>query len=327
MEQTLGKRIMCHRKQMHLTQDQLAEKLGVTAQAVSKWENDQSCPDINMLPKLAALFNTTTDALLGHEPIYEAEVVADEQEGKVGREFQPDSGRRNAIGFASLILLIGGLLLTAKLLNLDVGFWGIAWSSALLVFGVVGLIQRFRFTRIACTLLGGYFLVNNLNIVQIDLRSDLIIPILILIFGVCLLVDGLKKPKKSKFHIKKHGENGKTTQNFTQEGESFECSLNFGEANRLVSLPRLSEGNASCSFGELTVDLTGCQEIADGCNINISCSFGELHLLVPKAYRVQYESGTSFGAIETEGEPDSDPKGIIHLTGGVSFGGVEINYV
>ena len=46
MEKTLGKRIMLHRKALGLTQEQLAEKLGVTAQAVSKWENDQSCPDI-----------------------------------------------------------------------------------------------------------------------------------------------------------------------------------------------------------------------------------------------------------------------------------------
>ena len=68
MEQTLGKRIVHHRKKLGLTQDQLAEQLGVTAQAVSKWENDQSCPDITMLPKLAAIFGITTDALLGSTP-------------------------------------------------------------------------------------------------------------------------------------------------------------------------------------------------------------------------------------------------------------------
>ena len=41
-EETLGKRITFHRKALGLTQDALAEKLGVTAQAVSKWENEVS---------------------------------------------------------------------------------------------------------------------------------------------------------------------------------------------------------------------------------------------------------------------------------------------
>ena len=67
MEQTMGKRIAACRKRMGLTQDALAEQLGVTAQAVSKWENDQSCPDITMIPKLANLFSITTDELLGVE--------------------------------------------------------------------------------------------------------------------------------------------------------------------------------------------------------------------------------------------------------------------
>ena len=69
MDQTLGKRISSHRKKLGMTQDQLAEKLGVTAQAVSKWENDQSCPDIAMLPKLAEIFGVTTDYLLTGRPI------------------------------------------------------------------------------------------------------------------------------------------------------------------------------------------------------------------------------------------------------------------
>ena len=65
MEQTLGKRIMENRKRLNLTQDKLAEKLDVTAQAVSKWENDQSYPDITMIPKLAEIFGISTDELLG----------------------------------------------------------------------------------------------------------------------------------------------------------------------------------------------------------------------------------------------------------------------
>ena len=65
MEETLGKRIAANRKRLGITQDRLAEQLGVTPQAVSKWENDQSCPDIATLPKLAEIFGISVDALLG----------------------------------------------------------------------------------------------------------------------------------------------------------------------------------------------------------------------------------------------------------------------
>ena len=50
MEQgTLGKRIAYHRKRLGMTQEQLAQRVGVSAQAVSKWENNLSCPDITIL--------------------------------------------------------------------------------------------------------------------------------------------------------------------------------------------------------------------------------------------------------------------------------------
>ena len=48
---TLGKRIMALRKAAGMTQEQVAERLGVSPQAVSKWENDVSCPDVTMIPR------------------------------------------------------------------------------------------------------------------------------------------------------------------------------------------------------------------------------------------------------------------------------------
>lgn len=64
MNTTLGKRIAALRHEKELKQDELADKLGVSPQAVSKWENDQTCPDISLLPLLAKIFGVSVDELL-----------------------------------------------------------------------------------------------------------------------------------------------------------------------------------------------------------------------------------------------------------------------
>lgn len=65
-ENILSKRIYESRKALHLTQEELAKKLSITPQSVSRWENGQSRPDIDMLPKLAAFFGITIDSLFGY---------------------------------------------------------------------------------------------------------------------------------------------------------------------------------------------------------------------------------------------------------------------
>lgn len=64
MEKTLGNRIAALRRERAMTQETLAAEMGVSPQAVSKWENDQTCPDISLLPQLAALLNVSVDELL-----------------------------------------------------------------------------------------------------------------------------------------------------------------------------------------------------------------------------------------------------------------------
>lgn len=64
---TFGNIITKYRKELGLTQEALASRLDVTNQAVSKWESDQSCPDVALLPKLADLFAITIDELFGRE--------------------------------------------------------------------------------------------------------------------------------------------------------------------------------------------------------------------------------------------------------------------
>jgi len=64
MNETIGSRIAKYRKEKGLTQEELAQHMGVSSQAVSKWENDISCPDISALPKLCKLLGITADELL-----------------------------------------------------------------------------------------------------------------------------------------------------------------------------------------------------------------------------------------------------------------------
>ena len=76
---TLGQKIGALRKEKGWTQEELSERLGVSPQAVSKWENDVSCPDIMLLPEIARLFNVTTDNILGCEPEKTVQLVPKEQ--------------------------------------------------------------------------------------------------------------------------------------------------------------------------------------------------------------------------------------------------------
>ena len=62
----LGTNLKQLRKERNLTQEDLAECLGVSPQTVSKWENNFSMPDISCLPVLADYFGITVDALLMH---------------------------------------------------------------------------------------------------------------------------------------------------------------------------------------------------------------------------------------------------------------------
>ena len=67
MRVKLAENIKKFRKERKMTQEQLAEAMGVSVSAVYKWESSQSTPEINLILEMADLFNTSTDVLLGYE--------------------------------------------------------------------------------------------------------------------------------------------------------------------------------------------------------------------------------------------------------------------
>lgn len=82
---TLGTRIAEYRKKCGMTQEQLSEYMEVSPQAVSKWENDLSCPDITALPGLADLFHITIDELLRGEAKQEVRMLAPEEKKDIDK--------------------------------------------------------------------------------------------------------------------------------------------------------------------------------------------------------------------------------------------------
>ena len=109
LPESFGDRISFLRKLKGLTQAQLAEKLGISAQAVSKWESGLSCPDIMMLVPLADIFNVSTDMLLGGGQLTGCEVTpgqnaeADREKGVSGQtaaeeRTEASKGMQNQVG-------------------------------------------------------------------------------------------------------------------------------------------------------------------------------------------------------------------------------------
>ncbi len=333
MDQTLGKRIVFHRKRLGLTQDQLAEQLGVTAQAVSKWENDQSCPDISILPKLADIFGITTDALLGSasgNQVHEAEIVDMEAENQSGNsfEFTWNAGRKGSLCFALLVLAVGIQLFLGKVMSCDITFWNALWPSALLIFGIYGLSSKFSFVSMGCILFGGYFILDRWQLLPFSLGGELVFPIILVVFGLSLLVDAFKRPRKPHFNLTHNGtHSSKHKDEYHVQGESFDMNACFGEATKFVSLPLLHRGDISTSFGDYDIDFSGVEAVSDSCTIEANCSFGDLTLLIPRRFDVKLTTSTTFGDVDIDGHPEQETTGTIHIEANVSFGEISIRYI
>ena len=340
MDKTLGKRIVSNRKRLGMTQDQLAEHLGVTAQAVSKWENDQSCPDINILPKLADIFCISTDELLGHEthsPVPEAEVLEASTQNSDGLHihkgnwnFYFDSSRKNAIWLAIFVLSFGTVYLLSGLFNWGISFWGALWSTALLVFGLSGLFPRFSFLRFGCVLLSVYFLISNspFNVAPFD--NKIIFAGSILLFGLSLLWNAFKKSKKPTYNVtytdKIHSVNESHT-DLTYDENSFSFSSSFGESTQFITLPLLEQGNIDTKFGDYAIDLSGIDAVADTCHLHAACKFGDLTIKVPQRFKVKAASSTAFADFHICGSADESPEGSIYLDAQAVFGEIKVLYI
>ena len=83
----IGEKLKSLRKKKNISQEKLAQYLNVSFQAVSKWENSSTYPDIELLPELARFFGITVDELLGAEQIDEKKLY-EEYEAKAAESYR-----------------------------------------------------------------------------------------------------------------------------------------------------------------------------------------------------------------------------------------------
>lgn len=332
MSMTMGKRIAIRRKELGLTQDGLASVLGISPQAVSKWENDQTCPDLSILPALAKLLGMTTDALLGVEwEEQPTEPVTASKENTESTE-QPDGAqqvhaygkhqhiRSNNVLFALWLISVGILMLLGQtVFRSELGLWTALWTTAILYLGIGALCMRHIFVGSVLTLGGGYLVADRLGLIPWNLSWQVVLAVLIVLLGMSLLFHRIEKQKRRGCRV--------FGTEYQIEDGIFGFTGSFGEESYTVLTPLLQGGSLCTSFGEFTLDLTKVEAVADDCLIEINASFGETTLLVPKRFRVELDGNKTLADLELIGEPDAVTQGVVRVWCNASFGEASVRYV
>lgn len=331
-KETMGKRISDLRKGKGMTQEQLAQLLGVTPQAVSKWENDLSCPDISILPQLAEALGVTTDELLGRTPLRISE-GSDKCNGK-GHAHVSVRLRLNQaekIIFALLLMGIGLIFLLNAFHVIELGegvtFGSVLWPFLVACMGVMACRSELNPISIGLFLFGVYMLLFNLGIIpaQYKLTWAMAWPVALILIGVTILLHFFLPKRKKEggiFEVEKSD----PVFDCTDESGFIRIDSAFTSQTKCVETGAPFTGaKIDSSFGSLVLDLSQA-EIQNGALIDADVSFGSLTVRLPAFVGANAACKTAFGGYDCPpGNPDAEIK--VSLNGDVSFGKIEVEYV
>ena len=342
-KETLGKRIAMLRKEKGLTQEQLAEKVGVSAQAVSKWENDVSCPDITLLPLLADILGVTVDELLGIKPIEPHVIILDKdempkEEKKKNRSFSwewnkhKDSARWGTIAFCigAILVCLLFILRSFPQLNLfqnyeDVTAWDYLWPILIFTIGLISLRDHVIFGSLFM-LWGVYeFLCSTIPVLG---AYQIKWYVVLLVIAVIMLVKTIIGKKRIIFKVKKGDENADRTPQLdvSQDNNYLEADMSFGSGVITYDGETLRGGSIDMNFGDYKVDLRNVKTFAENCLLEIDQNFGSLTVYLPGCVRLVKSSDTSFGSFTTFGGPEPDADQSIIIRADVNFGTLQVKY-
>ena len=340
MEQqmTLGRRIAMLRKNQGWTQEQLGEKVGVSAQAVSKWENDLACPDISTLPVLADLFGITTDELLGIKPIEPHVVVLDkepdsEDNKKAKLEIHWDKQDRwNSICICIMAILVCVMLIlrsTTPLFNRDgVNVWNYIWPIGVFAIGLMRVRRNVIF-GIVCMIVGIYELIWFGWGVPFEIQWYVILLVLAVAYLIRILLEKtgvISSEKHRDRSVTINGERINRINEYSDADEFLKAELDFGSSSIVYPYEKLRGMDVETNFGDHRIDLSRVRIFENSPILKIEVNFGNVIVSLPDNVRLFKDSDTAFAALRVKGEPRPDADQVAYLKGDVNFGNLEVRY-
>lgn len=336
-ENTIGKRIQALRKERGLTQKQLADAVGVTPQAVSKWETDESCPDITALPLLAGALGVSVDTLLGGASAVKTGVVRDAASGEGGKKEKAykwdwNAGKTAGIIFGIFILLAGVLLILMKTNPGwfgDIGFWSLIWPSAIICVGLSGCLSRdISGFSLGITAVGVIFLLRNIGVIKGEGLWTIILAVVLVFVGLSVILHQFfrKRRKNVNGTVITEGKNGKFKSDYSDADGFISYSASFGDDRIVTQADRISGGKMNVSFGDFTLDLRNVSEFAENAALEVNVSFGDAQILLPKCVRAELATAGAFSGKGVEGTPAPDAPYVLRVKAAVSFGNLSIEY-
>ena len=142
----IGKFIALNRKNKGLTQEQLAEKLGVTNKTVSRWETGKYMPDLSLLKPLSEELGITLNELLSGEKIEEQKIVENMEKNIINTIDYSNKKVENEHKKISIILMILGAIISISALTIfnKESSWCSIYSIIGIIIFVIGLVRNFK---------------------------------------------------------------------------------------------------------------------------------------------------------------------------------------